>query len=347
MTIRFECLADLARLPYFTLEESPTGERLVLADRALGPTIDVHTHLALSYLFPNRVDLGKEWPETEHYLPKTQPIELDVYINKNFSPEQLAALEHDLVWMSTTERGMRRTHTLPNLAREMRELAVSQSVLLPIDYPVFSKNAENWLEASKGRGDFVCFGSVHPFRPGLEKRLDRQIAMGARGIKVHPAVQLVGPEHPKAMRIYQLAAARKLPVLFHCGPVGIDKPSGRRLTQVYRYEKPIAETPDCTFVLGHSGALQWEEALGLAQRYPNVWLETSSQALSAVKRILAEAPQDRILYGSDWPFYHQAIGLAKLFLATEGNDALRAAVTHGNARRLLGLEAGASNAQSA
>jgi hypothetical protein len=333
MTPRFDNLADLARLPYFRVE----GGRLVLSDPSLGPTIDVHTHLALAYGLPNQVDLSREWPETEHYLPTTATIDLDVYINKNFAPEHLEALEHDLVWMSATGRGMRRTHTVPNLAREMRELGVARSVLLPIDYPVLSRNAENWLEAARGRRDFVCFGSVHPFRPGLEARLDAQIALGARGLKVHPAVQLVGPDHPRAMRVYALAAARRIPVFFHCGPVGIEKPSGRRLTQVHRYEKPVAENPGCTFVLGHSGALQWREALELCKRYPNVWLETSSQGLPAVRTILEQAPRDRLLFGSDWPFYHQAIGLAKLFLATEGDVALRAAVTHENAQRLLGL----------
>ncbi len=330
---RFENLLDLARLPYFREERG----RLMLADRALGPTIDVHTHLALSYGLPNRVDLRREWPETEHYLGRGRPLDFDLYMNQNFTAEDLQTLERDLTWKSLTAGGMRRTHTLANLAREMTELNVSASVLLPIDYPILSRTAEDWLDASRGQEEFVCFGSVHPFKRKPERHLEALVARGARGIKVHPAVQLVGPDHPRAMRIYAMAAARALPVLFHCGPVGIEKPSGRRLSQVYRYEKPLAETPDCTFVLGHSGALQWPEALALAHKYPNAWLETSSQSLPAVRRILAEAPRDRILFGSDWPFYHQAPGLAKVFLATEGDDALRVAVTHGNARRLLRL----------
>jgi len=328
---RFANLFDLARLPWFELRAG----RLVLADRSLAGAIDLHSHLALSYGFPARVDLRKAHAETEHYLPKDREFDLEVYINKNFLADDLKRLERDLSLKSLTGWGMRKTHTVPNLAREMEELGITSSVLLPIDMPVLSKNALTWLSAIEGRPEMIGFGSVHPFARNPEAKLDEQIRRGARGLKVHPAVQFVGPDHPRAMKLYALCGARNIPVLFHCGPVGIELAIGRRLTQVRRYEKPIAENPGTVFVLGHSGALQMEEAIALAAKYPNVWLELSSQSLSNVKRILGDADSNRIVYGSDWPFYHQAIGLAKVFLASEGNDALRKKVLHENAKRLL------------
>jgi predicted TIM-barrel fold metal-dependent hydrolase len=332
---RFSNLLDLARLPYFEVKDGA----LVLADAALGPAIDVHTHLALAYVRRMSVDLGREWPETEHYLPPERAIDLDVYANRNFTPEDLRRLNRDLTLLSVTAGGMRRTHTLPNLRREMGGLGVRQSVLLAIDFPVLSDNAGAWLEAARGAKDIVVFGSVHPFRRGVERELDRQVALGARGIKVHPAVQNVRPDMDAALRLYRACARRGLPVFFHCGPVDIEPPLGRWLSQVRFYERGIAECPETTFVLGHSGALQMPEALALARRYPNVWMETSSQSLSGVRRVLAEGPPDRLTFGSDWPFYPVAVPLAKVLLATEGDDALRRAVLHGNATRLLGIAA--------
>ena len=82
-----------------------------------------------------------------------------------------------------------------------------------------------------------------------------------------------------------------------------------------------------------------EEALGLAQRYPNAYLEISSQGLANVRRMVEEAPPDRVLFGSDWPFYHQAPSIAKALLATEGEPGLRRALLWENAARLFGLEA--------
>ncbi|MCA9774047.1 MAG: amidohydrolase family protein, partial [Myxococcales bacterium] len=162
-------------------------------------------------------------------------------------------------------------------------------------------------------------------------------ALGARGIKIHPAVQLISPEHRAARVLYRACAARGLPILFHCGPVDIETAAGRKRSQVRLYERAIEENPDLPIILGHSGALQMEEALGYAQRYENVYLELSSQSLPNVRRILAEGPRDRVLFGTDWPFYPQALALAKVFLATEGDAPLRRAVLYENAAKLLGL----------
>jgi hypothetical protein len=304
----------------------------------VGPVVDVHTHLALSYVRAPRVDLARAAVETRHYLPLDRPLDLGVYINKNLTADDRARLGRDLTFASLTGEGMRATHTVPNLAREMQELGITTSFLLPIDFPALSRNAHAYLAATRGRADLLSFGSVHPYAKDMERRLDEQKALGARGIKVHPAVQLVPPENHRAVRLYRLAAARALPVLIHCGPVGIELAIGRRLTQVARYRAPVERCPDTTFILGHSGALQMEEALALAKRHANVWLEVSCQSLANVRRILAEAPADRILFGTDWPFYHQAIGLAKVLIATEGRPALRRAVLQGNAARLFRLD---------
>ena len=149
---------------------------------------------------------------------------------------------------------------------------------------------------------------------------------------------MVRPDNARAMRLYRLCGARRLPVLWHCGPVDIEPAAGRRRSQVRLYEPAIAETPETTFILGHSGALQMELALDLAQRYPNVYLDLACQSLGAIRRILEEGPAERILFGSDWPFYHQSLTLAKVLIASEGAPELRRRVLYDNAARLLGLE---------
>jgi predicted TIM-barrel fold metal-dependent hydrolase len=126
-------------------------------------------------------------------------------------------------------------------------------------------------------------------------------------------------------------------VLFHCGPVGIEPKAARERSQVARYERTIAENPDTTFVLGHSGALQFEEALPFAERYPNTYFELSCLGLSALRQVIDAVPADRLLYGTDWPFYHQALTLARVLMATEDHPELRRAILHDNAARLLGL----------
>jgi len=330
---RYESSWDLAKLDYFEVRDG----RLVLAEPDKWRSFDSHTHLALSYALPNQVDLSMEHDRSETYLQPERPLDLDVYANKNLWPSDLKTMTRDLTLLSMTGYGMRRTHTLPNLLRDMSDTGVTHSLLLPIDFPVLSHNAETYLRLTRGQDRIICFGSVHPYATDVARKLDWQKAAGAWGVKVHPAVQLLRPDHPKCMKLYQMCAERNLMVLWHCGPVGIEPPMGRRRCQLPYYEPPIAENPDVTFILGHSGALQMDMALGLANRYPNVWLDLSSQGLRNIRRILSDGPTDRLLPGSDWPFYHQSLHLAKILIATEGAESLRPQVLWDNAARLFGL----------
>lgn len=340
MTISNPVFSDtlaLARLPYFELRDDET---LALADPSLGPIADVHTHLALSYGPAAKVDLWRRHARTEHYLPVRSQLDLDVYANQNFTPAQLTQMKRDLTIGSFTPGGMRRTHTAPNLIGEMTDLGIAVSVLLPIDYPVLSRNAETYLAvAQRSEQRLVSFGSVHPFARHPEERLARQKQAGALGIKVHPAVQAFPPDHPRCLRLYRTCGSLSLPVLWHCGPVGIEPRLGRHFSQLKHYWRAVHEHPDTVFILGHSGALQWPMALELAQRYPNVYLEVASQSLHVVKRLVDDAPRDRLMLGSDWPFYHQSMAIAKVLLATEGRPDLRRRVLWDNAAELLGLSA--------
>ncbi len=332
---RFSSLLDLARLPWFEVSEQG---RLRMKDKGVGPIADLHTHLALAYIRPPSVDYEKLHDETQNYLPSCCAIDLDVYANKNMSPEIVKELTHDLTWRSLGPRGMRATHTIPNLMREMDETGIEMSVLLPIDFPMLSQNADVALAAAHSRsGRIFSFGSVHPYAPSAEKRLDTQLGKGARGIKMHPSVQVVRADNRRARELYGMCAERDMIVFWHCGPAGIEPKLGQYLNQVRFYERPIAENPGCTFVLGHAGAGQFEEALELHRKYPNVWLETSSQSLTNIKRIVERADHDRVVHGSDWPFYHPAISVSKILIATEGKPDVRHKLLFGNAARLLGV----------
>jgi predicted TIM-barrel fold metal-dependent hydrolase len=335
---RFDSTLDLARLPWF---EVHGGSRLVVADgmaEEIGPIIDMHTHLAMGYLRRLRVDLHAETPATAYYLPVTLPVDLDLYANRNLDRSALFAMKADVSLLGLTAQGMRTTHTAPNLLRDMAALGIRSAVVLPFDLPVGARNADALLEAARRYPELLPFGSVHPLDRDADARLERQEAAGAHGIKLHPNGQFIAPDHPRTVHLCGRCGAHGLPVLFHCGPVGIEPAAGRRRSQVARYERALAENPDTTFVLGHSGALQHEEALGFARRHPNTFFELSCLGLPALRQVLEAVPADRVLYGTDWPFYHQSLTLARVLIATEGDLALRRAVLHDNAARLLGID---------
>lgn len=331
----FGSTLDLARLPWFEVRD---GNRLVVVDEAVGPIIDSHTHLAMGFLRRLQVDLQAETPATAHYLPLTLPVDLEAYSNTNLDDAAMFAMKLDVAALGLTAQGMRTTHTAPNLLRDMRALGIERSVVLPFDLPVGPQNTDAILAACAPHPELVPFCSVHPHHRDVDARLARYRDAGAHGVKLHPNGQFIAPDHPKTVHLCGRCGAHGLPVLFHCGPVGIEPKAAQRRSQVIRYERAIAEHPDTTFILGHSGALQHTEALAFADRYPNTCFELSCLGLPAVRDVLEAVPADRILYGTDWPFYHQALTLARVLIATEGDEALRRAVLHDNAARLLGLD---------
>jgi len=329
----FDSVLDLARLPWFDVRG---GGRLV-ADPAVGPVVDMHTHLAMAYVARHRVDVGRETPRTAYYLPLTMPFDLVPYSNLNFDDQTLWSMKLDLSLLSLTPWGQRSTHTAPNLLRDMDDLGITDAVLLPFDLPVGPSNADVFLEAAQRHPRLHSFAGVHSHDREVEATLDRQVAAGAVGLKFHPNGQFVAPDHPKVVRLCRCCGDRGLPVLMHCGPVGIEPKAAERRSQVARYERAIAENPGTTFVLGHCGALQHDVALGFADRYDNLYWELSSLGLDAMRTVFDRVAPDRLLYGTDWPFYHQAITMARVLVLTEGDEPLRRAVLHDNAVRLLGL----------
>ena len=322
----------LRETPWFDEEDG-----LLVLDPELGPVADVHTHLALTYGRRNALNLDAAARPTEHYLPMGLPYDLCCYGNQNFDKASMEAMRRDLGLGAIGGGGgggMRATHTAANLCKEAAALRIERSVILPIDLPVLSWNADAYLGVAKKYDGLLSGGSVHPARRGLTAEVKRQVDAGARCIKVHPAVQQIRPDHPRAMKLYQACGEVGVPVFWHCGPVGIVSKRADQRCQLKHYWPAIDQNPQTTFVLGHSGALQVREAIHLARSYDNVYLDLACQGLTAVRQILAAVSPERVMNGSDWPFYPQAPSIAKVLYATEGAPGARRQVLWETSHRL-------------
>jgi predicted TIM-barrel fold metal-dependent hydrolase len=77
--------------------------------------------------------------------------------------------------------------------------------------------------------------------------------------------------------------------------------------------------------------------LELGLRYDNVWFGIHGQGISHLDRMIERTRGERLLFGTDWPFYHLAASLAKVLIVTDTPDraAIRHAILRGNAERLL------------
>ncbi len=329
--LRFEDRNGLSALPWFDVDH---GE-LVLSDPSIGPIIDVHTHYALPSLRQTVDDLQKSSPDSDLLLGACCAHHLDIYANQCFSPAELKSMMRELTIGSLRKKGKRASMTAPNMARDMKSMGIERTIVLGIDMGVFSRHVSLTLDVAKTRNDAVPFGSIHPRLPRRRIRFEEQLHRGARGIKIHPPNMLTRPDHPRLMDIYRWCGEEQIPVFWHCGPAGIEPELGQYCGQVRYYERPIRDNPQTTFVLGHSGALQSREALRIFKKYPNTYLDISCISVFQLDEILKDGDEDRIMFGSDWPFYHPVLPLAKVLMVTEGRPKLRRKVLYENAAKLL------------
>lgn len=327
-----DCQA-LDTLPHFA--RNAAGE-LVLRPEVADRIIDFHTHIGLSFLGMAPLDLDREDPEAKPYFPvRGNPIKMDGYAAESFTPETEKIAQQESVKQAFSKKGYAGTHTPKNLLKEMDRNRVTHSVLLAIDYPGMSKNSETYLEVCRQHPRLIPFVSVHPNDARLEHKVREFREAGAVGMKVHPPMQFIRANHPRCMRLTKLCGELGMPVLFHSGHSPIAPGFQKDYPRIEYFEEPVAKQPGTTFVLGHGGISQWRELIALAKKNPNVWIEISGQPAAHIREMLDAGLEDRVLFGSDWPYYLESLPLAKLLLATDDAPAVRRKLLYENAAGLL------------
>lgn len=332
---------DFIKLPYFELDED---KKLILKPHYKKyHIIDSHTHLAWSYLFARKIDLHARYGQTLHFFPERgNDIDLNHYSAVDFEANTAKKARFETVRGAFNSQGFGRTHTIPNMLEEMDRMGISQSVALAIDFPLVSNNSEHMLTSIATQKEIkkriIPFISLHPLDFHKERKLKEFIRQGARGIKLHPQIQLFKPTDRGAYEIYELAKKYKLPILFHTGLSPISPRWQKRFVEFSEFEKVCKDFPENTFILGHSGVLEYKAAMELSRTYTHVCLELSGQPPHAIREMIEKNGHEKLLFGSDWPYYPSAIPLAKVLIATEGlKEDVRAGLLGTNARRILHL----------
>jgi uncharacterized protein len=341
--LTFPGYKGLAALPYFQLDG---GGRLRCTVPDLPPIVDFHTHFGFSYLLAPKIDLQAS-PPLQYLVDcdgATPPctLNLDGYLNLIATPEMLKAMDGEIA-ASLLPGGSKaaETETIPNLLAEMDALGIAKAVVLAIELglPVNDSSSEVWYDAIKAANAtsrLLLYGSVRPGQNKIREKLQAFKAQGIRGVKLHPTMQRFYPDDNDAMEIYDECGKLNLPVFFHSGRAGIEPALVQKYAELKHYLKPVSDYPSVRFVFGHAGAaLDFADALALAKTHKNVWLEMAGQGVTNLRTILTELGPERLLYGTDWPFYPEAVTLAKVLIITRKDKKVRDMLLSDNAEQFL------------
>jgi hypothetical protein len=181
-----------------------------------------------------------------------------------------------------------------------------------------------WARQSDGR--------LYPYcrlDPADEPVAERCLALGARGIKLHPRAQSFGFGDGPAAAIFEVARDARVPILIH---------AGRGMPPMDPLAELARRFPEVPLVLAHAAiADQGMFATRLAE-HPAVLYDTSCFSALDVVELFARVPAERIIFGSDPPYGRPIGGLFQTMrvAAYAGLDTTeRAAVAGGTVTALL------------
>ena len=177
------------------------------------------------------------------------------------------------------------------------------------------------------------FATIHPDQEDMAGELERALALGLKGVKIHSDMQRVALDDPRLFELYDLIQGR-VPLLAHTGDNRFDYSNPGRLKRV------LDAFPRLTVVGAHFGGWSvWQEAL-VAFKSRDLFVDCSSSfyALShaEARALIRGYGAQRVLFGSDYPMWDPGEELDTL-----GQLGLTACemdwILHENAERLLGL----------
>ncbi|OEV09872.1 amidohydrolase [Streptomyces nanshensis] len=275
----------------------------------LDTLIDVHTHF-----MPRRV-LEKVWAYFDSGGPlvgRPWPIEY------RYEEEQRLAL--------------------------LREFGVSAftSMLYP-HKPGMARWLNDWAADFAARTPDCLHTATFFAEPCAADDVAHAIDQGARVFKSHLQVGAYDPNDPTLKDVWGTLAEAQIPVVTHCG----SGPAPGAHTGPGPIASLLARHPRLPLIVAHLGMPEYEEFLGLAERYEKVMLDTTmaftpfaEAAMPFPREALPRlaALGDRVLLGTDFPNipYTYAEALRCLEATGLGRDWLRA-VCHDNAARLFAL----------
>jgi predicted TIM-barrel fold metal-dependent hydrolase len=193
---------------------------------------------------------------------------------------------------------------LDRYLRRAARAGIERTVLLPAfhsDYREANRELARIVASQPRR--FIGFAMVHPGRDAgrvadlVAEAVERY---GFRGIKVHRHDGRITRE------VCEVARAYALPVLYDV------------MGETAVLELLATEYPDVTFIVPHLGSFSddWRAHTALIDqlvRYPNVFADTSGvRRFDYLVETIRRAGPRKVLFGSDGPWLHPGLELAKI-----------------------------------
>ena len=129
---------------------------------------------------------------------------------------------------------------------------------------------------------------------------ERCLALGARGIKLHPRAQAFGFGNAAADAIFEVARDAGVPILIH---------AGRGMPPMDPLADLALRYPEVPLILAHAAIADQGMFAARLAGHPTVLYDTSCFSAMDIIELFARVPAERIVFASDMPYGRPVGGL--------------------------------------
>jgi uncharacterized protein len=233
----------------------------------------------------------------------------------------------------------------PDFIGEQRERYVAD---MRANTPELLRESNRWLcEALAEVPQITPFIAVDPWALSPEENsehLRKMAGRGARGIKVHPAIQRFSPADPRMHPVYQACRELGLAVLSHSGSSkGVEQ-----YAEPNAFVDMLRDFPELTVVLAHLGGGSWRQTVELAKAFPQAsfdlceiiaWTGAPNAPTEEELAVMIGAiGPDRVMLGTDFPWYDLDVTVERVMDLPILSQEVKEGILGSNAVRILGLD---------
>jgi hypothetical protein len=157
-------------------------------------------------------------------------------------------------------------------------------------YRVPNDRVLEWAEESGGRLYPYC--RLDPADDPVTEA-ERCLALGARGIKLHPRAQAFGFGNDAAESIWKVADEARVPILIH---------AGRGMPPMDPLAELALRFPDVVLILAHAAIADQGMFAARLRDHPSIYYDTSTFSVFDQLELFARVPLERIVFASDVPY---------------------------------------------
>lgn len=216
----------------------------------------------------------------------------------------------------------------PGLIKAMDEHHIEKAVLCALDNEAVKKAVDtypnrlvglSWVNPLEGEK------AVAEMYRGIQE-------WGFKGVKLHPLLHAYVANDKALYPIAQGAQELDVPLFIHSGHPPFSLPwSIAQLAEVFPKVKIVM------IHMGHGHGVYIQAAIEMAQKYPNIYLETSGMPMhTKIKEAYHKVGSHRVMFGTDMPFHHPQVEIQRT-LVSGLTDAQLEDVFYNNIKGLLNL----------